>query len=90
MSILSFAYFAIILYQYFSMKIEILGWATIMVTVTFMGGIQLLSLGVIGEYMGRMYMQTKNRPLYIVEKKYGNFEHDKHLSGPDPKVGTGI
>jgi polyisoprenyl-phosphate glycosyltransferase len=74
MSVLSFIYFTIVLYQYFSMKIQILGWATIMVTVTFMGGIQLLSLGVIGEYIGRMYMQTKNRPLYIIEKKYGNFE----------------
>jgi dolichol-phosphate mannosyltransferase len=74
MSILSFIYFAIVLYQYFFLQIEILGWATIMVTITLIGGIQLLSIGVIGEYIGRMYMQTKNRPLYIVEKKIGNFD----------------
>jgi polyisoprenyl-phosphate glycosyltransferase len=74
MSVLSFIYFVIVIYQYFLLKIEILGWATIMVTVTLIGGIQLLSIGVIGEYIGRMYMQTKNRPLYIIEKKYGNFD----------------
>lgn len=73
-SILSFIYFAIVLYQYFMLKIDILGWATIMVIVTLIGGIQLLSMGVIGEYMGRVYMQTKNRPLYIIEKKYGDFD----------------
>ncbi len=73
MSILSFIYFLIILYQHFFFKIEVLGWATIMSIITFIGGIQLLSLGVLGEYVGRMYMQTKNRPLYIIEKKLGNF-----------------
>jgi polyisoprenyl-phosphate glycosyltransferase len=74
MSAFSFLYFMIVLYQYFSREIEILGWATIIAIVTFMGGIQLLSIGVIGEYIGRMYIQTKNRPLYIIEKKYGNFD----------------
>lgn len=73
MSILSFIYFVIVICQYLLLKIEILGWATIMVTVTLIGGIQLLSIGVIGEYIGRMYIQTKNRPLYIIEKKYGDF-----------------
>jgi polyisoprenyl-phosphate glycosyltransferase len=72
-SLLSFLYFLVVLYQYFFYKIEILGWATIIVLITFLGGLQLLSIGVIGEYIGRIYMQSKNRPLYIIEKKYGNF-----------------
>jgi dolichol-phosphate mannosyltransferase len=76
MSIFSFIYFAVVLYQYFASEIEILGWATIIAIVTFIGGIQLLSIGVIGEYIGRIYIQTKNRPLYIIEKKYGNFIQD--------------
>jgi glycosyltransferase involved in cell wall biosynthesis len=75
-SIFSFLYFVIVLLQYFFFKIEILGWATIITIVTFIGGIQLLSIGVIGEYIGRIYMQTKNRPLYIIEKKFGKFEQD--------------
>lgn len=73
-SILSFIYFAVVLFQYFFFRIPVLGWATIIAIITFTGGIQLLSIGVIGEYIGRIYMQTKNRPLYIVEKKIGTFE----------------
>jgi dolichol-phosphate mannosyltransferase len=70
---LSFLYFIVVLIQYFLFKIEILGWATIIIITTFIGGIQLLSVGIIGEYIGRIYMQTKNRPLYIIEKKIGDF-----------------
>lgn len=73
-SIWSFIYFGVVLYQYFTNEVEILGWATIIAMITFMGGIQLLSIGVIGEYIGRMYIQTKNRPLYIIERKYGEFD----------------
>jgi polyisoprenyl-phosphate glycosyltransferase len=73
-SLLSFFYFGVVLFQYFFLQIAVVGWATIIVIVTFTGGIQLLSIGIIGEYIGRIYMQTKNRPLYIVEKRFGNFE----------------
>jgi len=76
MSAFSFLYFVLVLYQYFSHEIEILGWATIIAIISFIGGIQLLSIGVIGEYIGRMYIQTKNRPLYIVEKKFGDFSQE--------------
>lgn len=74
MSVLSFCYFVIVVFQYLFLKIEVQGWATLIVVSTLIGGIQLLSLGVIGEYIGRTYMQTKNRPLYIVERKIGKFE----------------
>lgn len=74
MAFFSFLYFAAVIYQHFFMQIEILGWATIIAIITFTGGIQLLSLGVIGEYIGRIFMQTKNRPLYIVEKRFGSFD----------------
>ena len=39
--------------------------------VCFIGGIQLLSLGVIGEYVGKMYLETKKRPRYIIKEKKG-------------------
>ena len=42
------------------------GWAAIMVAVLFVGGIQLISVGVLGEYVGRIYGEIKRRPLYIV------------------------
>ncbi len=44
------------------------GWATIIVSIWALGGLQLLSIGVIGEYVGKIYMETKSRPRYIVEK----------------------
>jgi dolichol-phosphate mannosyltransferase len=44
---------------------------TIVFTITFLGGIQLLSLGVMGEYIGRIYDETRDRPKYILESQYG-------------------
>lgn len=51
------------------------GWTSIMVTVTFFAGVQLLSLGMISEYIGRIYDESKNRPSYIINKKI-NFEDE--------------
>ena len=45
------------------------GWASIVSIICFFSGIQLLSLGVIGEYIGKIYLETKARPRYIVEKR---------------------
>ena len=45
------------------------GWGSMVSILCFVGGIQLLSLGVIGEYVGRVYLETKARPRYIIEKR---------------------
>jgi glycosyltransferase involved in cell wall biosynthesis len=47
------------------------GWATIVVVTTFIGGIQLVVLGGIGEYIGRIYEEVKQRPLYVVRRTHG-------------------
>ncbi len=45
------------------------GWAFIMVSIWFIGGVQLISIGLIGEYIGKIYNETKHRPRYIIEKE---------------------
>jgi dolichol-phosphate mannosyltransferase len=47
------------------------GWASIFTAVLFVGGVQLVTLGIVGEYVGRIYAEVKRRPLYVVEEKLG-------------------
>lgn len=47
------------------------GWTSMICFICFIGGIQLISLGIIGEYIGKIYLETKNRPRYIIEKRTG-------------------
>ena len=48
------------------------GWASLMCSIWFIGGLQLLGIGLIGEYIGKMYKEVKRRPRYIVEKYIGD------------------
>lgn len=59
------------LYFKFILGIEFLSWAYGLTTTFFLGGVQLLSLGIIGEYIGRIYDEVRQRPYYIVDKKVG-------------------
>jgi len=47
------------------------GWTLLFIAVLFLGGVQLLALGVIGEYLGRVYWEVKRRPLYLVKERLG-------------------
>jgi len=54
------------------------GYTTLLVTIVFFGGIQLLSIGILGEYVGRIFEEVKNRPQYIIDEKLGFDEETKH------------
>jgi polyisoprenyl-phosphate glycosyltransferase len=47
------------------------GWASTVLPITFIGGVQILSIGVLGEYVGKIYMETKRRPRFIVDRSVG-------------------
>lgn len=56
------------------MGVTVSGWASLVCIVCFLGGIQLLSLGVIGQYVGKTYMESKHRPRYIISKSTDNWK----------------
>ena len=55
----------------FLMKNTVAGWSSMICIICFLGGIQLLSLGVIGEYIGKIYLEAKKRPRYIIKDRKG-------------------
>lgn len=57
----------------FALGKTVAGWASLVTIIFFFSGIQLLSLGVIGEYIGKIYLETKARPRFIIEKHAGDF-----------------
>ena len=70
-SLLAFCYMVFVFTEALIWGDPVQGYPTLVVLILFLGGIQLLSLGIIGEYIGRIYNETKNRPDYIVREFNG-------------------
>lgn len=68
----SFLYFIILIIQTIAFGVDIPGYASTLGAVLFLGGIQLFALGIIGEYLGRTYVETKRRPIYIAKEIIDN------------------
>ncbi len=67
-SFLAFLYALYAIYVYVFTDRVITGWTSLLASVLFLGGLQLLFLGFIGEYIGRIFIQTKNRPSYVIRE----------------------
>lgn len=66
-SIIAFLYLCFIIIKTIFIGESVQGFPTLMIVMLFLGGVQLISLGIIGEYIGRIFNETKNRPVYIAE-----------------------
>ncbi|MCP4701222.1 MAG: glycosyltransferase family 2 protein [Gammaproteobacteria bacterium] len=81
LAMLSFFYMLAIITRVILLGVDVPGYASLMSVILFLGGIQLLSLGIIGEYLARLFVEAKGRPIYIVEGVYGqNFRNNEKLS----------
>lgn len=79
LSLVSFAYGLYIMVSHFFYGDLVQGWTTLIMVILFFAGVQLISLGVVGEYIARIFGEVKSRPIYIVRKQLG-----KGLGTPNP------
>ncbi|MBP5277976.1 MAG: glycosyltransferase family 2 protein [Prevotella sp.] len=68
-SFVAFIYMCVVLANTLIWGEPVAGYPTIVVLILFLGGVQLISLGIIGEYLGKTFIEVKNRPVYVVDKK---------------------
>lgn len=83
LSLITLLYASFLVIRTLTLGIDVPGYASLMVAVLFLGGIQLITLGVIGEYLGRVYEEVKGRPLYFVRDSFG-IERDRICSQNTP------
>ena len=81
-SIIGFIYMIYIIVKTIVLGVDVPGYASTMVVILFLGGIQLIFLGVIGEYLGRAFYETKGRPLYFIDSYNEEKETNSKLNKP--------
>jgi glycosyltransferase involved in cell wall biosynthesis len=79
-ALLTFVYATFIVIRTALYGVDVPGYASLLVAVLFLGSLQLISVGLLGEYIGRIYMETKGRPTYLVRRQHGAVPEDQGLS----------
>jgi glycosyltransferase involved in cell wall biosynthesis len=67
---LAFSYLGLLIVRTLLFGVDVPGYASLLATVLFLGGVQLIGIGVLGEYIGRIYIEAKQRPIYVVRARY--------------------
>jgi len=80
-ALLSFIYGSFIVVRTLVLGVDVPGYASLLSVVLFLGGIQLIGIGVLGEYIGRIYSETKQRPVYVVQNVFGGPHGSQAVSG---------
>lgn len=83
-AMLSFLYMLIVIAKVLVTGVDIPGYASLMTVVLFFGGMQLLSIGILGEYVGRMFLEVKQRPVYLLEGIYGQYARESRPEQTQP------
>ncbi len=67
-------------------RVSVPGFASLIVSIMFFAGVQMISLGVLGEYIGRVFAEVKGRPLYLVAERIGEAQAAEPASAPDRQM----
>lgn len=86
-SLAGFVLIGVLFYLRLAHAFDLPGWTSLMVVVLFLGGIQLLTVGIVGEYIARIYEEVKNRPVYLVSRAVG-YPADAAARAPEPLFGS--
>ena len=75
-SLAAFAYMVFVLLKAFLYGDPVAGYPTLITVILFMGGVQLLTIGIIGEYLAKVFVEVKNRPVYFVREYMGESNNE--------------
>jgi dolichol-phosphate mannosyltransferase len=84
-----FLLIVLLVYLRLSRSFDLPGWTSLMVIVLFLGGIQLITIGIVGEYVARIYEEVKARPLYLLAGRIGFGETTMAETAPSPPSARG-
>ena len=85
LALVAMFYMLFIVLRVLAFGIDTPGYASLLTVVLFLGGVQLVTLGILGEYLGRLFLEVKNRPVYVIEGEYSGAAPP----GPDARGGEG-
>ena len=81
-SIFAFIYGSYIIYKAIFLGVDTPGYASMMTVILFLGGVQLASIGILGEYIGRLFIEVKGRPVYIVDRQISAGQEEPASQSP--------